>query len=105
MIKLTSTQTADNLRDTILAIVTNGTKTYKNPGQYLHLLEVRNRLTELGLNPTRSEVDATLLELHRSGDALLQLEEGFRFLALNPEYAEAGVRVGGEIRHLISLSH
>jgi len=95
----------ENLRDTILAIVTNGTNTFENPGEYLHLLEVRNRLAELeGINPARSEVDAALLELHRSGDAHLQLEEGFRFLALNPEYAEAGVRVGPEIRHLISIS-
>jgi hypothetical protein len=93
----------DSLRDTILAIVTNDTKTHENPGQYLHLLDVRNRLTELGLTPTSDEVDATLLELHRSGDAYLQIEEGFRFLATHPEYAEAGVQVGGEIRHLISL--
>jgi hypothetical protein len=95
----------DNLRDTILAIITNSTKTYENPSEYIDLLEIRNRLAELdGTSPTRSEVDAALLDLHLSGDAYLMIEEGFRFLALHPEYVEAGVRVGGEVRHLISLS-
>lgn len=93
------------LRDTIIAIVINGTHTYENRTQYLHLLDVRNRLAELeGIDPTRAQVDAVLLDLHRSGQAHLQIEEGFRFLALNPEFAEAGVRVGGEVRHLISIS-
>jgi hypothetical protein len=95
----------DSLRDTILAIITNNTKTYEHPSEYIDLLEIRNHLTELDdINPTRSEVDAALLDLHLSGDAHLMIEEGFRFLALHPEYVEAGVRVGGEIRHLISLS-
>lgn len=95
----------DSLRDTIIAIVTNDTNTFENPGAYLPLLDLRNRLADMdGINPTRSEVDAALLEIHRSGDAYLLIEEGFRFLATHPEYAEAGVRVGGELRHLISLS-
>lgn len=93
-----------SLSDTILAIVINRTNTSAHPGEYLHLLDVRNCLAEMeGISPTRSEVDAALLSLHRSGKAYLQLEEGFRFLALNPEYAKAGVKVGGEIRHLIKI--
>jgi hypothetical protein len=95
----------DSLRDTILAIITNGTDTYEHPSEYIHLLDIRNRLAELdGINPARSEVDAALLDLHLSGDAYLMIEEGFRFLALHPEYTEAGVRVGGEVRHLITIS-
>jgi hypothetical protein len=95
----------DNLRDTILAIITNGTSTFENPGIYLPLLDLRNRLAELeGANTTRSDVDAALLELHRSGDAYLQIEENTRYLATHPEYTEAGVRVGGETRHLITIS-
>lgn len=93
------------LRDTIIAIVINGTHTYENRSQYLHLLEVRNRLAEMeGINPTRAEIDAALLDLHRSGQAYLLIEEGFRFLAMNPEYAAAGVKVGHEVRHLISIA-
>jgi len=97
---------AKELQNTILAIITNNTRTYEHPSEYLDLLELRNRLGKLdGIDPTRGEVDAALLALHRSGKACLQLEEGFRFLATHPEYTEAGVRVGGEIRHLISLSN
>lgn len=93
-----------DLTDTILAIIINNTGTYEHPSNYLDLLELRNRLADLeGVDPTRAEVDAALLDLHRSGKARLDIEEGFRFLALNPEYAEAGVRVGGEVRHLISI--
>lgn len=96
---------AQTLQNTIIAIIINNTRTYENRSEYLHLLDIRNRLAELeGTTPSRSEVDAALLALHRSGKAYLQLEEGFRFLALNPEYAEAGVRVGGETRHLISIA-
>jgi len=92
------------LRETILAIVINGTDTPEHPSEYLHLFDVRNRLSELdGIDPAREEVDAALLDLHLSGRARLELEEGFRFLATHPEYAEAGVRIGGEIRHLIKI--
>jgi hypothetical protein len=94
----------ETLQDTILAIVTNDTNTYTHPDEYLPLFDLRKRLTELkGTSHSRTAVDAALLALHLSGKAFLQVEEGFRFLALHPEYAEAGVRVGDEIRHLIYL--
>ena len=86
------------LSNTIKAIVIN------NGGEYLQLFDLRNRLNSFDdINVTRAEVDAELVRLHLSGEIRLDPEEGFRFLAYNPEYAEAGVSIGDEMRHLISM--
>lgn len=91
----------NELQDTITAIVINRGR---GNGGYVQILDIRNIIDGFAdITATRHDIDAALVDLHLNGPIRLDIEESFRFLAMNPEYNEAGVSIGGEIRHLASL--
>jgi hypothetical protein len=77
-------------------------KLAKGSTDNVSLVLVRRELAFLGNSGVgREEIDAALVDLHERGEIVLSSEENLK--ALSKAAKEAGVPIGGDTKHLISI--